>query len=163
MPLGDPPPPAAGDPDQHQRFGAYALATDPAGRLLLTLISSGYPGAGQWHLPGGGTDHGETPEEALARELIEETSQIGRIGPLIGADHNHHPAAVGPEGVPMDWHTVRVFYRVFVDNPKEAVVTEAAGGSTTAAAWFGPAEVAALPLSLVARRALAETAGDEIS
>jgi 8-oxo-dGTP diphosphatase len=163
VPLGDPPAPSAGKPDRHQRFGAYAVATDPADRLLLTLISAGYPGAGQWHLPGGGTDHGETAEEALARELIEETSQTGRIVGLIGADHNHHPAAVGPEGVPMDWHTIRVFYRVFVDNPTEVLVSEAAGGSTTAAGWFGREEVALLPLSRVARAALAETAGDEIS
>jgi ADP-ribose pyrophosphatase YjhB (NUDIX family) len=150
-------------PERVQRFGAYAVATDPSGRILLTKIARGYPGAGLWHLPGGGTDHGETAEEALARELIEETSQTGRIVGLIGADHNHHPAAVGPEGVPMDWHTIRVFYRVFVDNPTEVLVSEAAGGSTTAAGWFGREEVALLPLSRVARADLAETAGDEIS
>src|SRR4051794_36091078 len=54
-------------PERVQRFGAYAAATDPDGRILLAMISDGYPGAGRWHLPGGGTDHGETPEQALAR------------------------------------------------------------------------------------------------
>ena len=42
-----------------QRFAAYGLAADPAGRILLTRIAPGYPGAGTWHLPGGGTDFGE--------------------------------------------------------------------------------------------------------
>ena len=85
--------PPAGPPGAVQRFGAYAVATDPAGRILLTRIAPGYPGAGRWHLPGGGTDHGETPEQALARELVEETSQHGRITGLLGISHRHDPAA----------------------------------------------------------------------
>ena len=56
-----------------QRFAAYAIATDPSDRLLLTRIAPGYPGAGRWHLPGGGTDYGEQPGTALIRELVEET------------------------------------------------------------------------------------------
>jgi len=55
---------------RRQRFAAYALATDPAGRLLLTRIAAGYPGAGSWHLPGGGTDWGEEPRAGLLRELV---------------------------------------------------------------------------------------------
>ena len=134
-----------------QRFGAYALATDPAGRVLLTRIAPGYPGAGRWHLPGGGTDHGERPEAALARELVEETGQIGRIAGLLGISHRHDPAALGPERVPIDWHVVRVLFRVSVDLPTEPVVTEDAGGSTEAAGWFTAAEAEALPLTEVAR------------
>lgn len=141
-------------PDRVQRFGAYAVATDPAGRVLLTLIAPGYPGAGLWHLPGGGTDHGETPQVALARELIEETSQQGRITSLIGASHRYDPGALGPEGRPVDWHVVRVLFRVSVDRPTEAVVTEAAGGSTAEAGWFSLAEAAGLPLTEIARDAV---------
>jgi ADP-ribose pyrophosphatase YjhB (NUDIX family) len=163
--LGRPAPPAAALPDEAdvppttpprrvQRFGAYAVATDPAGRVLLTRIAPGYPGAGRWHLPGGGTDHGEAPEDALARELVEETSQRGRITGLLGVSHRHDPAAMGPEGVPIDWHVVRVLFRVQVDLPTVPVVTEAAGGSTEAAGWFTPAEVGTLGLTEVARSAV---------
>src|SRR5439155_4973129 len=67
------------DPDRVQRFGAYGFVTDPAGRVLLTLIADGYPGAGRWHLPGGGTDFGESPTGSLLRELHEEAGQTGRI------------------------------------------------------------------------------------
>jgi len=150
-------------PARVQRFGAYALATDPAGRVLLARISEGYPGAGHWHLPGGGTDHGETPEEGLARELAEETSQHGRVTGLLGISHRYDPAAVGPEGVPMDWHVIRVVFRVSVDVPTEPVVTEAAGGSTAEAGWFNREEVDRLTLTELAHRAVARLDRDRES
>jgi 8-oxo-dGTP diphosphatase len=133
-----------------QRFGAYGLVTDPAGRLLLTLIAEGYPGAGEWHLPGGGTDFGESPPDGLLRELAEEGNQRGRIVELLGLSSGHTPAAMGPEGYPIDWHIVRVHYRVAVDRPVPAVVTEGTGGSTVDAAWFPPDRVARLRLTRVA-------------
>jgi ADP-ribose pyrophosphatase YjhB (NUDIX family) len=134
-------------PTRGQRFGAYALATDPGGRVLLTEIAPGYPGAGLWHLPGGGTDHGEAPERALIRELVEETGQVGVVTGLLGAAHRHDPAAVGPEGHPIDWHVVRVLFRVSVGVPTEPVVTEAAGGSTRRAGWFRVEELGKLPVT----------------
>jgi 8-oxo-dGTP diphosphatase len=143
-----------------QRFGAYAVATDPDGRILLTKIANGYPGAGRWHLPGGGTDHGETPAQALARELIEETSQHGRVTGLLEINHRHDPAALGPEGVPVDWHVVRVLFRVEIDMPTPPVVTEEAGGSTAAAGWFSAERAARLPLTEVARSALRRLAAE---
>ncbi|GIM92739.1 NUDIX hydrolase [Paractinoplanes toevensis] len=141
-------------PVRVQRFGAYAAATDPDGRILLARIAEGYPGAGRWHLAGGGTDHGETPEQALARELVEETSQHGRVTGLLGISHRYDPTAVGPEGVPIDWHVIRVLFRVHVDVPTEPVVTEAAGGSTAEAGWFTRAEAERLPLTELAREAV---------
>jgi 8-oxo-dGTP diphosphatase len=150
-------------PDRVQRFGAYALATDPAGRVLLTRIASGYPGAGRWHLPGGGTDHGETPEQALERELVEETAQHGRVVGLLETSHRHDPAALGPERVPIDWHGIRVLFRVRIDRPTEPRVTEEAGGSTAAAGWFTPGEAAALPLTEIARSAVRRLAMEQAS
>ena len=146
-----------------QRFGAYGLVTDPAGRVLLTLIAPGYPGAGQWHLPGGGTDHGERPEQALERELVEETGQTGTVGELLEISHRYDPAAVGPERKPVDWHIIRVMYRVRVDEPTEAHVTEGAGGSTAEAAWFLPGKAAVLPLTEVARSAVQRLTLDTVS
>ncbi|WP_250028551.1 NUDIX hydrolase [Paractinoplanes maris] len=142
-------------PERVQRFGAYAAATDPDGRILLTRIAPGYPGAGRWHLPGGGTDHGETPEVALARELIEETSQHGRVTGLLGMSHRYDPTALGPEGVPIDWHVIRVLFRVSIELPTESVVTEEAGGSTAEAGWFTLAEAKELSLTELAATAVA--------
>ncbi|SCG56616.1 NUDIX domain-containing protein [Micromonospora inositola] len=136
--------------DRRQRFAAYGLVTDPAGRVLLTMIADGYPGAGKWHLPGGGTDHGEQPAAGLLRELVEEAGQLGRVVDLLAVDNLHNPAALGPEGRPLDWHGVRVIYRVRVDAPTEAMVTELAGGSTARAAWFAPEQISELRLTDVA-------------
>ncbi|MEV0809964.1 NUDIX domain-containing protein [Micromonospora sp. NPDC050200] len=136
--------------DRRQRFAAYGLVTDPAGRILLTRIARGYPGAGRWHLPGGGTDHGEQPAAGLLRELVEESGQLGTVVDLLTVDNLHHPAALGPEGRPLDWHAVRVVYRVRVSAPTEPVVTELAGGSTAEAGWFTSAQVAKLSLTEVA-------------
>ncbi|MFI6234601.1 NUDIX hydrolase [Micromonospora sp. NPDC050784] len=144
-------------PDRRLRFGAYGLVTDPAGRILLTQIAEGYPGAGLWHLPGGGTDHGEQPATGLLRELVEEGGQVGRVVELLGVNNLHNPAALGPEGRPLDWHGVRVIYRVLVDVPTDAVVTESAGGSTARAGWFTRAEAADLPLSDIAAVAIGQS------
>ncbi|MER7168660.1 NUDIX hydrolase [Micromonospora sp. NPDC000207] len=127
-----------------QRFAAYAVATDPAGRVLLTRVADGYPGAGCWHLPGGGTDYGEQPGAALIRELVEETGQTGRLVELLGVASHRDAASLGPEGYPIDWHGVRAFYRVMVDQPAPPVVTDV-GGSTCEARWFGREELGALP------------------
>ncbi|EEP71652.1 NUDIX hydrolase [Micromonospora sp. ATCC 39149] len=155
-PLPQPAPGAARGPyppvqaDRRQRFAAYGLVTDQAGRVLLTLIADGYPGAGLWHLPGGGTDHGEQPAAGLLRELVEETGQLGRVVDLLAVHHRYDPGELGPEGRPLDWHGVRVVYRAVVDEPTEARVTELAGGSTAAAAWFPPDRLDDLPMTEVA-------------
>src|SRR4051794_21625810 len=127
-----------------QRFAAYAIATDPADRLLLTRIAPGYPGAGCWHLPGGGTDYGEQPGPALIRELEEETGQAGRLIELLGVASHRDAASLGPEGYPIDWHGVRAFYRVVVDEPNAPTITDV-GGSTCEARWFAREELGALP------------------
>jgi ADP-ribose pyrophosphatase YjhB (NUDIX family) len=139
-----------------QRFAAYGVVTDPAGRVLLSQIAPGYGGAGKWHLPGGGTDFGEPAQVALLRELAEETSQLGRVTGLLAVSDFHNRAAMGPENRPMDWHTVRAVFRVRVDEPTAPVVTEPPGGSTAAAGWFTPAQLASTPINEFARRAIAD-------
>ncbi|WP_425353800.1 NUDIX domain-containing protein [Ancylobacter gelatini] len=51
-------------------LGVRALVIDTKGDILL-LRHSYVPG---WHLPGGGVERGEAAEQALARELAEETA-----------------------------------------------------------------------------------------
>jgi ADP-ribose pyrophosphatase YjhB (NUDIX family) len=137
-----------------QRFAAYAVATDPGGRLLLTRIAPGYPGEGRWHLPGGGTDYGEQPGAALIRELVEETGQRGRLLELLGVASHRDAASLGPEGYPIDWHGVRAFYRVLVERPTTPKVHDR-GGSTAEARWFAPADVSGLAVTEVTIEALA--------
>jgi ADP-ribose pyrophosphatase YjhB (NUDIX family) len=62
-------------------------------RLLLIRRGHG-PAAGEWSIPGGRVEWGETVAEAVVRELHEETGVAGVCGELvgwverIGADHH---------------------------------------------------------------------------
>jgi ADP-ribose pyrophosphatase YjhB (NUDIX family) len=123
--------------------------------VLLTRIAPGYPGAGSWHLPGGGTDFGETAREALVREIREETGQLAEVGPLLSVAHLHNPQAFGPERRALDWHTIRSIFGVTVPEPTVPEVHER-GGSTDRVAWFTPAQARNLNLNRLARAALTE-------
>lgn len=145
-----------------QRFGAYALTTDDSGRILLARISDGYPGAGCWHLPGGGVDFGEQPRDALLREIAEETGQDAEIVELLDVTSFRHRRAIGPKGYPLDWHGVRAIFRAHVVRPSRARVVETAGGSTSESRWWDPDRVASLRQSAALSDAL-RIAGDIVT
>ncbi|WP_254790473.1 NUDIX hydrolase [Blastococcus tunisiensis] len=60
-----------------------AVVLDGAGRLLL--VRRGHaPHAGLWSLPGGRVEPGETLEQAVRREVREETGVDVAAGPVAG-------------------------------------------------------------------------------
>jgi len=60
-------------------LGVRAIVIDPQGRVFL--IKHSYVSG--WHLPGGGVETGETVQEALARELLEEGGITALEPPLL--------------------------------------------------------------------------------
>jgi 8-oxo-dGTP diphosphatase len=60
-----------------------ALVHDPDGRLLLVLRGR-EPGRGQWSVPGGKVEPGESDEAAVRREVAEETGLSVTVGRLVG-------------------------------------------------------------------------------
>lgn len=54
------------------------------GRLLLIRRGHGSVNAGEWSLPGGRVEFGETLVEALVREVFEETALEVVVGDYIG-------------------------------------------------------------------------------
>jgi 8-oxo-dGTP pyrophosphatase MutT (NUDIX family) len=71
------------------RFAVRALLVDPLERVLLLRSQNPQTGLVFWFPPGGGIELGETAEQALARELFEET---GLVEPNIVAElwHRRH-------------------------------------------------------------------------
>lgn len=73
--------PREGGADRKVVDVAVGVLIQPDGRFLLTSRPPGKVYEGYWEFPGGKLEQGETVEEALRRELIEE------IGVTIGAVH----------------------------------------------------------------------------
>ena len=116
--------------ERRQRISAYGLIVAD-GSILLARIAAGYPGEGSWTLPGGGLDWGEAPQEALHRELFEETGLRGEIRTLLGIDslrleRNRNGKRIG-------FHGLRIIYEV--EAAGEPRVTEV-DGSVAEAKWF---------------------------
>jgi len=57
---------------------------DDADRMLL-ILRGHEPGKGLWSIPGGRIEPGETDEEAVKREVSEETGLEVTCGPLLGS------------------------------------------------------------------------------
>lgn len=120
------------EPSRTQRLGAYAVVLHE-GRILLTRISpAGFP-AGSWTLPGGGVDHGESPNDAVVRELYEETGLVARSARLVDV-HDTHVVALGRGDQYEDYHGVHLLYAVEVDTTVEPHVVEV-GGTTDVVTW----------------------------
>jgi 8-oxo-dGTP pyrophosphatase MutT (NUDIX family) len=62
------------------RLGCSAAIFDEQGRILLTRRADN----GQWCLPGGAMDPGESAAEACEREVLEETGLRVRVKRLVG-------------------------------------------------------------------------------
>jgi 8-oxo-dGTP pyrophosphatase MutT (NUDIX family) len=80
--------------DGQVRVGCGSFVRDAEGRVLLTQRADN----GQWCLPGGAVDPGESVEEACLRELVEETGLTGRVVRLVGVYSDPDRLVVYPDG-----------------------------------------------------------------
>jgi 8-oxo-dGTP diphosphatase len=138
-----------------RRLAAYAVVVR-GDEVLLTQLSQVTDRPGSWTLPGGGVDHGEDPRHSLVREVLEETGLVPTLGEALDVDSMHHVGR-GPDGVPEDYHAVRVLFTATVpDASPEPRVVEV-DGSTAAAAWHRLDDVRAgrVPTVQIVRRGLA--------
>lgn len=108
--------------------GAVAVADD----AILLVRRGGEPAAGEWSVPGGRVERGETLAEAVVRELAEETGLEGVCGPLVG----------WVERISDTHHFVILDFVVTVLDARPPVP----GDDASAAAWVPLSDVGELPL-----------------
>jgi 8-oxo-dGTP diphosphatase len=105
----------------------------------LLLIRRGHaPSRGRWSLPGGRIEPGESAQDALVREMAEETGLVVEVGELVGEVRR-----AGPNGV-----TYRIQdFRVTPVDRAAAGDDPVAGDDALDVAWVPLADVAKYRLS----------------
>lgn len=92
----------------------------------IVLVRRGRPPfEGAWALPGGFIDYGEAPEQAVLREVREETGLTGKVTALVGV--------YGAPGRDPRGHTVSIVYEVEAD---EAAAPAAGDDAAEVRAFF---------------------------
>ena len=94
--------------------------------ILLCRLGEGMVHKGKWTLPGGGQNFGETLEQTVAREVLEETGFTVHVGSLVS-----HGSVIwqAPE---KDIHSFQFLFSATV---RSGEITHEIGGSTDHAAW----------------------------
>ena len=138
-----------GPPSPRTLLGSYAVMLDGASRILLVRLAADEVEAGAWTLPGGGIEFGEHPDDAVRREVVEETGLVARIDGLLGIFSRVYTRSRAANGA--DLHFVGFLYRVA---PTGGTLRDEVDGSTDTCAWFAPDELRSLRIVAVARHAL---------
>ncbi len=108
-----------------------SVLLDDAGRLLL-IRRANEPGRGHWSVPGGRVEGGETDQQAVIREVAEETGLAVEVTCWLGDVQR-----TGPNGTVFDIHD----YRCRVTGG-----TLSAGDDADGARWCDAETLATLPV-----------------
>ena len=84
--------------------GVGAVVVD--GQRVLVVRRGRPPLQGEWSLPGGAVEVGETLSAALQREVLEETGLVVDVGPMVDVLDRIHMSADGR----VEYHYVLVDY-----------------------------------------------------
>lgn len=117
------------------RVGAYVVLTAEGG-IALTQLGRG-PNQGRWSLPGGGIEHGESPQAALARELSEETGLVLPREPSLVTFIDALSVWKDDSGVETEVHYLGFVFRAELPT-RLALKQGGDGGSCVGARWFEP-------------------------
>jgi len=110
------------------RLGAYALIVDEQRRILLSWYNGPTP---CWTLPGGGVDFGESCEDAVMREVHEETGYQVEVGRVLTVSTRTAERSFQRD---LPFQAVRVVYEAQVVGG--TLGTLEVGGTTDRAEWI---------------------------
>jgi 8-oxo-dGTP diphosphatase len=121
---------SVGTVDPRRSFTVVAaVIRDGNGRVLLTRRPDGKHMGGLWEFPGGKIEDGESPADALVRELAEELGVTIAVGPPMTFAVHEEP----------ELRILLLFYSA------EIVGGEPCGDEGQAIAWVSPRELASYP------------------
>jgi 8-oxo-dGTP diphosphatase len=119
------------------RLAVYAVVVDGQDRMLLTW----YNGTGEdpacWSMPGGGVEFGESVEDAVAREALEETGYRVEVGRPLAVHHFTRSGEGRAGGRP--FKSVRVLFEATITGGE--LGTLEVDGSTDFAEWMPLARI----------------------
>lgn len=130
---------------QRTRISAHGVCVADDHLLLVRLAPPAHE-VGWWGLPGGGIEWGETPAEALVREVDEETGLRATVGRVLGAYSTVFERTPKRPFDPL--HFMSIVHEIRVDGRD---LVDEVSGSTDLAAWVPLADLTALPLVDLAR------------
>lgn len=114
------------------RVAAYAVIVDEQQRLLLSRWIQGRRPA--WTMPGGGLEDGEDPQDAVRREVREETGYRVQVDDLLGVHSHVIPAGRRiAKDAEQPLHALRIVYRAQILGGR---LRDEVDGSTDRAEWF---------------------------
>jgi len=119
------------------RIAAYGLVTYKD-KMLLCRISKELPRwQGQWTLPGGGIDFGERPEDAVVREIEEETGLNVNVGRVATVD------SIYDKSGDRYFHGIRILYHATYTG---GALRHELTGTTDYCKWCSQEEIDSLPM-----------------
>ncbi|MDN5605701.1 MAG: NUDIX hydrolase [Kocuria sp.] len=115
--------------DIDTRPAAYAVIIEQGKILLTHWTGDKRPERAGWTLPGGGLEIGETAEDAVIREVYEESGYGVRLDGILGVDSKYYD-----DGRDRPFHSLRILYRAYITGGSAEVID--VGGSTDDVAWI---------------------------
>ncbi|GAA1563486.1 hypothetical protein GCM10009789_15730 [Kribbella sancticallisti] len=111
------------------RLAAYALIVVDD-RILLTWFVGGEHSPACWSMPGGGVEYEESLQQAVVREVLEETGYTVEVGRPLATDHFTKPTSRRGS---RPYKSVRVIFAAEVTGGSLGTIE--VGGTTAFARW----------------------------
>jgi len=118
---------------QRTHLGVYGIVKQN-NKILLIKKAIG-PYTNLFDLPGGGIEFGETPEQALIREMAEETGLHITNYKLDSCDSVCFWHSSTSDGSSAELHHIGIFYNITIESDAK-IKTDADGLDSNGAFWF---------------------------